>query len=344
MDGNQVSNQTLAQQLAQALMLEQVQFTKKQLLDNNNSPYLQHFVQQIYRHSNRILLKDIIQLEQLNQVVIKYAFELNLGAEILEFIGLVAQKIHHLAVNTPTTFNDLLSDESYDLWQDKILELEQLRHYIQNYLEKNTKIQAVSLQLANQILESNTPWLDQLRKLKTNDKSIRSKLLGFVQEQQQNIELKLEHQLAQAIIKQLGLLITLPNEELAEISQHIWADIKTQKVRDSFSQLDAIDVEEFFILVYETWKELRQTEHIQSIVLHVVAAFYESFADYDLQSLLQAVGLSESDLHEEAQRFAPYAFKALDQAEILDTFILALIEPFYGAESTLEIIQKQLDQ
>lgn len=337
-----MSNQTLAQQLAQALLLEQVKFIKKQLLSNNNL-YLQNFVHQVYTHADRVLLKDVVQLEQLNQVVRKYAFELNLGSEILEFIGLIAQKIHHLAINTPTTLNDLLSDESYELWQDKILELEQLRHYIQSYLQQNAKIQAVSLQLANQILESNTPWLDQLRKLKINNKGVSAKLLGFFQEQQQTIELKLEQQLAQTIIKQLGIIITLPNEELAEISQQIWADIKTQRISGYYSQFESIDIEEFFILVYETWKELRQTEYIQSIVLHVVEAFYESFADYDLQSLLQAVGLSEDDLHEEANRFAPFALKALDQAELLDTFILALIEPFYHAESTLQVIQNQLD-
>ena len=100
--------------------------------------------------------------------------------------------------------------------------------------------------------------------------------MGFFQEQQQTIELKLEQQLAQTIIKQLGIIITLPNEELAEISQQIWADIKTQRISGYYSQFESIDIEEFFILVYETWKELRQTEYIQSIVLHVVEAFYES--------------------------------------------------------------------
>lgn len=339
-----MSNQALAQQLAQALMLEQVQFTKQQLLDSNNNTYLQQFVHRVYQQADQILLKEVIQCQQLHAVVNKYAFELNLGAELLAFIGNVSQKIHHFILNTPMTFHDLLSDESFEIWLNKILELEQVRLNAQTYLKQNSQVQNISLQLANQIVESNTPWLDHLRKLKLGEQSLGSKLLSLVQEQHYQIELKLEQQLAQAIVKQIGLVITLPNEELAEMALQIWSDLKTRPVRESFAQLNAIDVEEFFILVYEFWKELRQTPQIQAIILHVVDAFYESFAEYDLKALLNAVGLDEQDLHEEMQRFAPYFLRGLEQAELLDTLIEALIQPFYQSDSTQELIQRFLKQ
>ena len=344
MDGKQVSNQALAQQLAQALMLEQVKFTKQQLLNSNNNTYLQQFIHRVYQNADKILLKDVIKRQQLHAVVSKYAFELNLGAELLEFIGSVAQKIHHFILNTRMTFHDLLSDESFEIWLDKILELEQVRLLAQTYLAQNSQIQQISLQLANQILESHTPWLNSLRKLKLHEKSLSSKLLSLVQEQQHQIELKLEQQLAQAIVKQIGFVITLPNEELAEIALQIWSDLKARPIRESFAQLSAIDVEEFFILVYEFWKELRQTPQIQAIILHVVDAFYESFAEYDLKSLLNAVGLEEKDLHEEAQRFAPYFLNGLNQSDVLDTLIEALIQPFYQSDSTQKLIQRFLQQ
>ena len=92
MDGKLVSNQTTASELAQALMLGQVEFIKKQLLEHKNSPYLKQFIHQIFIQANQIQLNEIILLEQLNEVVKKYAFDLNLGAELLEFIGFVAQK------------------------------------------------------------------------------------------------------------------------------------------------------------------------------------------------------------------------------------------------------------
>jgi hypothetical protein len=342
MDGHRVSKQDFAQQFAQALMLEQTCFIKKQLLAEKNNHYIEKFVHHIYTHSDQILLKQFIQLESLQNVVQKYAFELNLGAEILEFIGMIAQRIHHLAINNHTQINELFSDESFKLWVNKILELDQLRYYIQDNLQHNPQVKLVSLQLANQILESNTPWLDHLRKLNLHKHGLGSKILNFIQDQQQNIELKLEQQFAQTLVKQLGNIIVLPNEELADISLHLWNDIKQKTLKEIFSQFQAIDFEEFFILVYETWRQLRQGEYLQQVILDVVAVFYDYFADYNLQELLHSVGLEEDDLHQEALRFLPHIIQALEQQGLLEEILEQLISPFYSSETTHQFIEQYI--
>ena len=334
--------QNLAQELAQALLLEQVRFTKQQLLQPENKNYIRNFISQSYRHADQILLKDFIQLEQLNAVVEKYAFELNLGADILEFIGFVAQKVHKFSVNSNTILHDLLSDESFELWLFKILELEQLKDYIQDNLQHNPQIQHVSLQLANQILESNTPWLNQLRQYNSKQSNIGSKVLSFIQDQQQNIELKLEQQLATAIRKQVSQIILLPSEDLADIATYIWDEVKQHSLKEMLSQVESIDFEEFFILVYETWKELRQTDFMQALILNVVAAFYEYFGEYSLQALLHSVGLNENDLFIEADRFIPYCLGALDTHNLLDDIIQSLIAPFYHNQATQQFIENYL--
>ena len=334
--------QNLAQKLAQALLLEQVRFIKQQLLQPENKTYIRNFISQSYRHADQILLKYIIQLEQLNAVFEKYAFELNLGADILEFIGFVAQKTHKFSVNSHTILHDLLSDESFELWLFKILELEQLKDYIQDNLQHNPQIQHVSLQLANQILESNTPWLNQLRQYNSKQSNIGSKVLSFIQDQQQNIELKLEQQLATAIRKQVSQIILLPSEDLADIATYIWDEVKQHSLKEMLSQVESIDFEEFFILVYETWKELRQTDFMQALILNVVAAFYEYFGEYSLQALLHSVGLNENDLFIEADRFIPYCLGALDTHNLLDDIIQSLIAPFYHNQATQQFIENYL--
>ena len=341
---NSPSHSSFAQEFAQALLLEQVRFIKQQLLNEDHSKYLQNFVAQVYQHADQIQLKNIIQLEQLQAVVEKYAFELNLGADILEFIGFVAQKIHHYAINSDTIFNDLLSDDSFELWLLKVLELEQFRYYLQENLEHNPQIQQVSLQLANQIVESNTPWLDQLRQYNVKQNRFGSKILNFIQDQQQNIELKLEQQLATAIRKQISNIILLPNENLANIATHLWTDIKQRSLKETFSQFQSIDFEEFFILVYESWRQVRQTDYMQQVILNVVEAYYEYFGDYSLQELLLSVGINEKDLFIEAQRFAPHGLTALNQHGLLDGLIKSLIEPFYLDENTQRFIANYLNK
>lgn len=344
MNGCQVSNLDFAPQFAQALLLEQTQFIKKQLSAEQHNIYIEKFIHYLYSHSDQILLKQFVQLDALQNVVQKYAFELNLGSDILEFIGGIAQRIHSLAIHSDIHLNDLLSDESFELWLSKILELDQLRQYIHTSLTHNPQVQQVSLQLANQILESNTPWLDHLRKLNIHTSGFGSKALSFIQDQQQTLELKLEQQLAHILLKQLGHILMLPSEELTDISLHLWDDIKQKTLQEIFSQFEAIDFEEFFILVYESWRQIRQGAYLQHIILDVVAGFYDHFAEYNLQELILAVGLKEQDLHQEALRFLPYTLQALQQHGLLDGIIKELISPFFLNEKTHQFIQQYIEK
>lgn len=39
-------------------------------------------------------------------------------------------------------------------------------------------------------------------------------------------------------------------------------------------QLTPLDVEEFFVLIYEYWKELRQSQFMQGLILYGVEVFF----------------------------------------------------------------------
>lgn len=333
-----------AEQLAQALMLEQVNYVKKQLLNNNTdltqTQYFgQTFIDHLYQYAEQVLLSDVIQLEQLHAVVRKFCFELYLGGDILEFIGIASHNIYqHLSTHS-NQLGQCISDETFESWVFKILELEQIRSALNQHLQHNPHVHQISLQLANHIVEQHTPWLDQLRRLKLNSDSLRARALNFIQDQQHVIELKLEQQLAQALLKHLGEIILLPSDELADICLHLWSTIKRLSLKECFSQVQAIDVEEFFILVYETWKELRQTPMMQDSILNVVDAFYQHFADSDLQALLHAVGLNKQDLYLEAHRFIPPLLQALNDLGLLDGILLSMFGSFYQDSATLALIE-----
>lgn len=336
-------------QLAQALALEQVAFYKEKLLklDPNSAhpdqPYfIQPLVQQLYQNAKHLLLKDVIQPEQLHAVIQRYCFELNLGVEILEFIGIAAREVHlQLEVND-TPLKHLLADASFDVWMRKVLELDQLRDDLHDFLLQSEHVQQISLQLANHIVTHNTPWLDTFRKLQLKQQGLAAKGLGFLQDQQLNIELKLEQHLAQTLRKQLADLMILPSDELADFATLLWATLRDKSVKQYCSHIEAIDVEEFFILLYESWKQLRQTEFMQSLILNVADAFYQHFAEYDLQSLFDAVGLDQNDLLAEAVRFLPPFFSTLDELNLLDPILCNLIEPFYQQPHIQDLIESHL--
>lgn len=54
-------------------------------------------------------------------------------------------------------------------------------------------------------------------------------------------------------------------------------------------QLTPLDVEEFFVLIYEYWKELRQSPFMQDLILYGVEVFYDFYKDQSLFEVLSGL-------------------------------------------------------
>jgi acyl carrier protein phosphodiesterase len=65
----------------------------------------------------------------------RYAFEMQLGAGLLEFIGEIAQRIYLSAMKSPVQLQDLVSDHQFEMWLSKFLEMEHIPHYLNQFLE-----------------------------------------------------------------------------------------------------------------------------------------------------------------------------------------------------------------
>lgn len=348
----------LAEQLAQALLLEQVHYYKKQLLtfdqdthsDLSTTPsniepsFILQSIDLIYANAQHIQLKQAIEPEQLYQVVQKYAFELNLGGELLEFIGVAARRVYLQLSTSNVSLQQLISTESFEFWLSKCVELDTLRHKLSESIEHSPKLSNLCLHLINRILEQQTPWLDRLRQSNRPPHSIRTQLLSFLLEQQQQIELKVEQRLAQFILGHIAQYMRLSPQELTEIGMLIWDNIKDIQIKDFSSAIKADDVEDFFILNYEYWRELRQHQGLQDLILSIVHSFYAYFAEYSLQDLLHAVGLNQQDLHSETLRFAPHFIRSLEQHGLLEPVLNHLLSPFFTRAASLDLIQQHLDQ
>ncbi|AZC08281.1 hypothetical protein DKE48_014415 [Acinetobacter nosocomialis] len=85
-------------------------------------------------------------------------------------------------------------------------------------------------------------------------------------------------------------------EDLESLVRHIWEDIRHKKMYEFMKQLTPLDVEEFFVLIYEYWKELRQSQFMQDLILYGVEVFYDFYKDQSLFEVLSEIGLTETDL------------------------------------------------
>ena len=345
-----VKDQTTSthEQLAQALLLEQVRYFKQQLSTQNSPEYLQHITHLIFNTSEHLTLGQVVTLDQLQAVVKRYALEMQLGAGLLEFIGEISQQIYLYTLQSTATLNDIVSDHQFEIWLSKILELDHIRVYLNDFLKNSPAIRQLCHFVATTVLQNKLPLFFSASSALTaqtdsqNTPQWKQKLLRFSSTQQQRLEQKLEDYLADFIQQQLAELSILSDEDLEILARDIWDDVKDKALYQYISQLKPIDIEEFFVLIYEYWKELRQSPLMQNVILHGVEVFYRFYQNESLQDLLFGIGLTEQDIQTEALRFYPKAIQALDEQNLLEPLIYNLLKPFYVRTETLNVIAEHL--
>jgi len=142
------------------------------------------------------------------------------------------------------------------------------------------------------------------------------------------------------IQQQLAELSVLSNDDLEDLLRTLWDDVKDKTVYEYISKINPLDIEEFFVLVYEYWKELRQQPFIQNLVLRGVEVFYEFYRDDTLQDLFYGIGLNEQDIYTEVQRFYPKLIRVLDREGLLEPLLVNVLSPFYARSETLSLIEQ----
>lgn len=334
-----------SQLLAQALLLEQVKFYKNQLTTQLSADFFQQFIQLFLQHAPNIQLKEVVELAQIQAVVKRYAFEMQLGAGLLEFIGEIAQRLHVFSLQSSAQLQDVFSDHQFEMWLSKFLELENIRHYLNQFLKDSPSIQQLCQYIATTTLQNKLPKLfthsDEDR-ISASKYEWQQKLKSFSHRQQQRIEQKLEESIARFIQEQLADLSLLSNDDLESLARNVWDDNKSKPLSEYTRQVTPLDVEEFFVMIYEYWKELRQSAFIQDLILYGVKVFYDFYKDESLADVFAAIGLEEADLLNEAVRFYPKVVAALDEHAVLEPIITLVLKPFYDSAGTLTTIEKHL--
>ncbi|MFI8033089.1 hypothetical protein [Acinetobacter courvalinii] len=334
-----------SQLLAQALLLEQVKFYKNQLTTQLSADFFQQFIQLFLQHAPHIQLKEVVELAQIQAVVKRYAFEMQLGAGLLEFIGEIAQRLHVFSLQSSAQLQDVFSDHQFEMWLSKFLELENIRHYLNQFLKESPSIQQLCQYIATTTLQNKLPKLftqSDDDRISESKYEWQQKLKSFSHRQQQRIEQKIEESIARFIQEQLADLSLLSNDDLESLARNVWDDNKAKPLSEYTQQVTPLDVEEFFVMIYEYWKELRQSAFIQDLILYGVKVFYDFYKDESLADVFAAIGLEEADLLNEAVRFYPKVVAALDQHGVLEPIITLILKPFYDSADTLAAIEKHL--
>jgi hypothetical protein len=334
--------------LAQQLLDAQVTFIKSRLT-GDEAP--QHFVRILdfaLAQANTLSLEQAVDLQSVKEVVKVYAFELNLGAGILELIGAIAQRIYGEISHSSATLLQLVGQQNIEQWIDKILELEQVRTHIIEAIQNSPTALHIITQIVSSLIKSQrAEWLESMHDVNVLPewigKSVFSgKLKHFLRQQEDKFLHLTEQQLAHFIQQQSKHLLQLDNQDLKDIALEVWQSVQNIPLNELSEGVTALDIEEFFVLIYEFWRHLRQTEYMQKLILTGVDVFFEVYGQYPISELLEEIGISRQHLINDLNRFLPKLIETLNQHDVLDQLIRLQLAEFYQEPSTLALIEASL--
>ncbi len=343
------SSNPAIEQLSEQLLEAHIRFIRQRLTDS--TAHVEKLIDFALQQADHIQLNEVVKVESVKEVVRVYAFDLNLGSGMLELIGQMAQRIYTEMSTRAPTLSQIIQQSQIEQWIDKILELEEVRLRIIDAIQQSQTAHDVIVQVAAslikkqlpEILQAPTEWLSYGNRLNNSiSGKLSSKLLGVLAQQEEKLLERAEQRIATFVQAQSGHLLTLDSSELKDIAMQVWYSIKDLPFDQLLTGVDALDIEEFFVLIYEQWKHLRKTDYLQHLIETGIDVFFEVYGDYPVATMLDEVGITRQHLLNDAYRFSPRLIQVLNEHQVLDQLIRLQLADFYQSDETQAILTQHL--
>lgn len=297
------------------------------------------------QNARLLTLNEVMTTDLIREVVYQFALELDLGGGVLELVASVARALHGHPVHQHTTLGQILPDATFEEFLDKLLELREVREQLVAELISNP----LYAELATSLLEQGvrgyldhavaTTRLPGARSLVRLGRGALQALPGDVEEA---LEVRLHAYLRRALQGLLAgsgqTLLELADTRLRDSILDIWDALKTRPLADGLHQLTALDLEEFFVLGYEYWRELRQSDFARSIIDAGIDTFFEVYGNTTLYDLLAEIGIDHEIMVEQALRFGPPVIGVLHARGMLEALLRRQLEGFYASPEAAAIL------
>lgn len=334
-----------------SLLLEaHIAYLTEQLSGKSLQTLLAAELDQIMADAEKITLNDAVIPAMIKETARNYAVDLELSGAIPELVGDIARALYANPIHDFTTLGDLLPDHLFAEYLDKALEMREARERIMHEAVANPVYAA----LASDIL------LEGLRGYAQQGRNIANQIPGAKQAARLGqtliasafplLEESLEENLRKYVRRTMESILThsehfllthFNEERLRDIALEIWDEVKGKPVSDFKRSVSSLDLEEFFVIGYENWRELRNTPLYGAMIDTGVDCFFEKYGESNLRELVDEMGITEDIMLGEAMRYAPPVVRMLKRKKLLEPMLRRNLEGFYRSTAVTRILDAE---
>lgn len=335
--------------LAQQLLDAHIAYLQAQLTGKSLQSLIETEVDHLLVMAEKIRLNEAVTRDMIKETARGYAVELELSGAIPELVGDIARALYAHPIHDSTSLGDLMPDELFAEFLDKILEMRELRERLVHEAVANPVYAALA---SDVVVEGIRGYAQQgaerVRFLPGAATAARlgQTLLGAaLPVLEENIEENLRKYLRRSLQEILGrsedfLLGHFDEEKIRELVLDVWDLLKEKRLSDLKKGISSLDVEEFFVIGYETWREVRLTPIYSALIDSGIDSFFDKYGESSLRELLDEMGITRDIAIRDAMRFAPPVLAMLKKKKLLEPVLRRNLEGFYGSAAVTEILAK----
>lgn len=333
---------------AEALLKAHVAFMLEELTGPGLKALIESVLDGLLEDADRITLEQAVTRDMIKATARTYAIELDLKGGIPELIGEVARALHGHPVHGRTRLADLMPDRRFRELLDHALALKSVRARIVHGVIRSPLYESFASELLyngiREYLGSNpiARGIPGARSAMKLGKAVMSRATaGFDGVIEDGIKRHIGRTVASISERTARPLIDGEHDEgLREVAIESWLQVRHTRLGDVVGNLSPIEVEELFVTLYETWRELRGTGFIGEMIEAGIDTFFDKYGAASLAELLEDLGITRPLMLAEAMRFGPHVIGALQEQGLLEGSIRRLLERFYRSGRVEAVLEK----
>lgn len=327
---------------AAQLLDAHVAFVCEQLTGEAFSGLVEEHVDAALTDIKKLKLKDVVTAKQVKATARFYASEMDIAPAIPELVGEISRRVYNHPGHDDTRLEDILSDKQFREFARKVAEMKELRERIIResisnpmYADMISDVlyHGIKDYLANNPLTKNIPGAQSLMKI---GKGLMDKTTPNLEE---GLKKYVNHNTKASLRESERFLLKhLNSDTIYDSAVDIWAKIKHQKISEFKEYISEDDVEDVFVIGFEYWRSLRESDYYTGFIDAGVDFFFEKYGSSTLDELLDEVGVSRDMIVRDVMHYVPGVLKALQKKKLLDDVVRRGLAPFYESEAASAIL------
>jgi hypothetical protein len=320
-------------QLAEALLEAHVQHVLAAWRGDAAARAIAERVSSLYRWFGEVKLDQVATRAQVMGLIQRHVIETRVSGGITELAGELSQLVFTSRKSAATRLDQVLTDEEYGEFADKVIALEGVRRRL---LAMIAQSEAFGLFKTRAIAHT----LSALVFRRAGLRDITGNLLPALEQRVTRLLTRyFERRESAPRETERELLELVDPEWLRSLIDEIWAAVAPKPLTESFSFIGEQDLEDFVVLGYEFWLRYRRSDYFRAIMEEMVGHFFAKYGPLSLAELLEDMGVDEPMLARELETFLVPLLDEAARTGFLEQQIRESLGAFYRSPAAEALLR-----